>query len=348
MSDATPAVNTKNTKKEILEAYHTVLDTLNSDKGTMKSKADTEKSKVKATALKTAEKVAEKDMMSEISDLRSLISTQLFELSESIEEGKTTYISLKQAIEEKEKEIQDVFGIEKEAFSLAALITAHEESEERFKLELTKFTEEFATYQKNMRQEWQEEQSAYKKKLGERTADETKERARQKEEFEYSLERSKQQQMDEVNDHIDKRKTVLADALKEHNIVVAQSQEILTERGDAIAAQEDNLAGLQQEVDDFPAILEQKIKDAKAATSGKMAGLAKREKETTQILFDGEKSILAAKIATLEDTVNDQSVRITTLTTQLDNAYGKVQDIAIKAVSSGDNSAAKQVKADKP
>ncbi|MDP2107331.1 MAG: hypothetical protein Q8J76_15140, partial [Desulfobulbaceae bacterium] len=48
----------------------------------------------------------------------------------------------------------------------------------------------------------------------------------------------------------------------------------------------------------------------------------------------GEKNVLAARIEAFERQVTEQKKQIDQFSSQIEKAYGKVQDIAIKAVSS--------------
>ena len=53
--------------------------------------------------------------------------------------------------------------------------------------------------------------------------------------------------------------------------------------------------------------------------------------------FEGERKMLITRIEALEKTGKEQSERIQNLTQQLEKAYQKVQDIAVKAVEGSAN-----------
>jgi predicted RNase H-like nuclease (RuvC/YqgF family) len=48
--------------------------------------------------------------------------------------------------------------------------------------------------------------------------------------------------------------------------------------------------------------------------------------------FDGERNVLNTRISSLEKTVEQQTAQLIKLSQQLETAYQKVQDIALKAV----------------
>ncbi|HHE38619.1 MAG TPA: hypothetical protein ENL20_08615 [Candidatus Cloacimonetes bacterium] len=55
--------------------------------------------------------------------------------------------------------------------------------------------------------------------------------------------------------------------------------------------------------------------------------------------YEGEKNVFTTKIASLEKTVKEQDLQITSLADKLENAYAKIQSVAEKAI---EGAAAKQ------
>jgi uncharacterized coiled-coil protein SlyX len=86
-------------------------------------------------------------------------------------------------------------------------------------------------------------------------------------------------------------------------------------------------------VDAFPAEMENQVnKMVKVATDALKAEV-KMNEELIIKGYEGEKNVSITKIESLEKVVTAQKRQIEILSKQIDGAYSKVQDIAVKAVS---------------
>ncbi|MCJ7600814.1 MAG: hypothetical protein MUO63_04825, partial [Desulfobulbaceae bacterium] len=94
------------------------------------------------------------------------------------------------------------------------------------------------------------------------------------------------------------------------------------------------IVALDIQVEKFPRELEDGIKRAVKETAERLTAEAAKNEELLRKTFEGEKNVLTTRIQSLEQISADQKKQIELLASQLDKAYGKVQDIAIKAVSS--------------
>ena len=65
---------------------------------------------------------------------------------------------------------------------------------------------------------------------------------------------------------------------------------------------------------------------------------AKSREELLKAEAEGESNVFKARMESLERTTKEQAERITALTRQLEAAYQKVQDIAVKTVEGASNS----------
>lgn len=72
---------------------------------------------------------------------------------------------------------------------------------------------------------------------------------------------------------------------------------------------------------------------AVAETTEQLENEAKKNEELLKKEFEGEKDVLQTKIDFHEKLVAEQQKHIDTLSKQMDTVYGKVQEIALKAVS---------------
>lgn len=108
----------------------------------------------------------------------------------------------------------------------------------------------------------------------------------------------------------------------------------MKERETAVVQAEKRLIGLEVQVDKFPKELDDAVKKAVKETAERLTSEAARSEELLRKTYEGEKNVLAARIEAFERLASEQKKQIDQLSSQLEKAYGKVQDIAIKAVSS--------------
>jgi len=111
-----------------------------------------------------------------------------------------------------------------------------------------------------------------------------------------------------------------------------QMEKDLTEREKAVAEREEELGELQKKVIAFPKEMEEAINNAVKDTTERITLEAKNRAELIRKEFDGERNVLTTRIESLEKTVKEQSGQISNLSEQLEKAYQKVQDIAVKSV----------------
>jgi hypothetical protein len=84
--------------------------------------------------------------------------------------------------------------------------------------------------------------------------------------------------------------------------------------------------------------LETAVTRAVKETSDRLLMEAKSREDLLKKEAEGESNVFKARIELLEKTTKEQSERITALTKQLESAYQKVQDIAVKTVEGASNS----------
>jgi hypothetical protein len=106
----------------------------------------------------------------------------------------------------------------------------------------------------------------------------------------------------------------------------------LRQRETIVSEKEDTLLQLQKRVEAFPAELNERIDTEVSEAVTRLKTDAEKNEELLTKDFEGQKNVLATKIDSLDKLVASQQGQIETLTNQIDDAYGKVQDIAVKAV----------------
>ena len=325
-------LSTTNTKQEMLDAYNDLLSQMEEKR----ESAATPEQKVAEKAVKQVVSVADAlttdGIICEISALKAEVGKVLTTLSDRLEQEAGRYEAVKRAIAEKEKELAEIYEIQKVASSLSALIEAQNQKKEEFETDMATRKEALAREIDETRQDWQKEKTLRTAELKELEAVEAKKRLRDKEEFEYNLQRERQA----ARDAFEKEKVGFEEEKLLMEREIAQRREIaereLAVREQGIARQEQELSDLRAQVAAFPKELETSVtREIKQAVER-----VKSEAETKVTLAakesEGERNVYEARIFALESKVKEQTELVARLTAQTEKAYTQVQDIAVKAV----------------
>jgi len=316
----------KSTKQQMLEAYNELVKQLQEkDKETLSPEKKTEEKK-KQELVQVADSLFSEGVLKEIGTLKLEIGKMLAQISDGLEEEVAKYEKINSAIELKEKELHDVYEIERSAASLAALIEAQNQKRLQFESEMTLRKEELEREIEATRATWKKERDDHEAAIKERDAAEQKRRERDKEEFAYAFKREQQLTKDKFED--EKAKLEAEIQLKKEHL-----EKLLAEREKAVSEKEHQLKELQDKVDAFPEEMETAVAKATQEVAERIRLEAKNREEFLKKEFDGEKNVLKTKIEALEKTAKEQNEQVTRLTQQLERAYQKVEDIAAKTVA---------------
>lgn len=314
-----------NTKKEMIEAYNTLLKSLEEKRASELKPEKKLEAKKTREVVETAKALSTEGVVKGINNLKIEINTALAQISDKLEEEVNKFQSIQKAIESKEREFQEVYEIERTAATLAALIETQNHKRTEFESEMATRKEELDREIKSLRIEWEKQKEDHEAQIIDRDTEEKKRRAREKEEFTYGFRREQQLAKDKFEDE----KATLE---KELQLKKEQMEKEWTERGRTIAEREQELEELRKKVGEFPGEMKGTVNAAVKEATEKI----KVEAETRQQLltreFDGERNVLNTRISSLEKTVEQQTAQLIKLSQQLETAYQKVQDIALKAV----------------
>ena len=306
----TPKVSTASTKQQMLDAYNELLKQVQ-EKRESELKPETEmEEKMMTEAVVIADSLSTEGIVKEVGNLKSEIGKLLGQLSDRLEEEVNKYRQVRKAIDVKEREVQEIYGIQKASSSLAALIEAQQQKRQEFEKEM-----------------------AERKETLERDATELKKREREKEEYLYAFQREQQLAKDQFQD----QKTKLEKEIQQKK---EQMEKELAERTKAIAQKEVEFAELQRKASNFPKELELTVSKAVKEAVGKVQLEAKNKEDLMKKEFDGERNVLNTRITSLEKTVKEQNDQIARLSQQFEKAYNQVQEIAVKSIEGSSNAKA--------
>ena len=320
-----PKIDMTNTKKEMLNAYKTVLSKMKSQNELdLNPKKRAAEKDVKATVSK-ADSLSTEQITRSILTLKTDFNKTLNSLSDKLENEVSAYEAVIKAIAIKEKELADIFEIEKEAASLAALIEAQSDRKKDFseKLEIEK--EELTTEVQEKRLAWNEEKKQHADTLKERQENETKVRNREKEEYKYELERERKLASDAFEDEKIKLER---DISEKRNSVDKE----LGEREKTVSEREEKIEAMQNEIDTFQEKITNSIKKAVDEITAKLKAEADNNQKLQQKDFEAERNTFVAEAASLKMTVETQKQQIKDLTAKLDKSYDEVKDMAVKTI----------------
>ncbi len=323
-------LTSSSTKQEMLEAYNAVVKQLEVQKEVeLKPEKKLEEKKAKEV-IQVADSLSTEGIARETSNLKIETGKMLAQISDRMEDEINKYKTIQNAVALKEKELQELYEIEKSAMTLAALIESQNQKRYTFESEMAAKKEDLTQEIETLRAEWEKEKDEYEATVKERDMTEKKRRDREKEEYDYAFKREQKLAKDKFEDEKAKLE-------KEAQIKKEQMEGELKLREKAIAEQEAELNDLRKKVGAFPKEMEAAVTKVVKETTERLNAEAKNREELQKRDSAGEKNVLTTRIESLEKTVKEQSERIAKLSQQLEKAYQQVQDIAVKTIEGSSN-----------
>jgi len=314
-------ISMTNTKQEMLKAYNALLKEMEErEKAELKPEKRLEEKEANQV-VQMADSLSSEGVAREVSNLKIEIGKMLARISDGLEQEVNKYREINKAIEVKEKEFRELYEIEHSASTLAALIEAQSQKRQEFESEMARRKDELDQEIRTVSVRWEKEKKEYDARVREENAEEKKRREREKEEFDYGFEREQQLARDTFEDE-------KADLEKE----IQTRKEELTRREETIAEKEDELNELRARAAAHPKEMEAAVNKATKEATDRINLGAKTREELMKKDFDGQRNVFLTQIDSFEKTVKEQGNQISKLSQQLEKAYQKVQDIALKAV----------------
>ncbi|HAR96203.1 MAG TPA: hypothetical protein DCR97_09610 [Deltaproteobacteria bacterium] len=313
------------TKQEMLDAYHAVLKQLHEkDEAELKPERKVEEKKRK-DAVQVAEGLSSEGAIKDIASLRVEISKILTQISDKLDEEVGKFRKAQEAIRFKQSELEELYGIEKQAMSLAALMEAQNRKQQEFEARTASEKEQLAQQIQATRVQWDEEKKLREAQIKEWDAAEKKRRDREREEFDYGFKREQKVAIEALQDE----KSRLEKEISTKRIELEAG---LSSREKAIAEREAEFMELQKRASAFPKELETAVARTIKETSDRIGQDAKAREELLRKEFEGEKNVLRTRIESLEKSEKDQREQVAKLSQQLEKAYQKIEDVAVKTI----------------
>jgi hypothetical protein len=315
----------KSTKQELLETLAPVNQELTATRAAELNPEREREDRRSQEAVQVAEAIVAEEVDRSIGNLKALIGKALGEVAERLATESAKFRSLQTAIASKERELQELYGIEKSAATLAALLESQNLRRQQFDEEMAAAKQALLGEIEAVRAEWEKERKQHELDIRDRDATEKKARDREKEEFAYVFKREQQALRDQM---VDEKKKL------EQEIQTRRETGLrdLVEREKTLAVREAELNALQAKVASFPKELEAAVAKAVQDATERIKLEAKNREELLRKEFEGQKNVLSTRLESLERVAKEQAEQNARLARQHETAYQKVQEIAEKAI----------------
>lgn len=318
-------ISVKNTKNEILEAYHEALEKLQSIKRVSKQQVKVTEEK-KETVAKAISHSTD-DIVKNIATLKLSLVRSLEDIEEQLLSSHKQLTTLQEAIEIQSKELSDLHEIKLNADSLAALLHAQKEKTLAFDMDIKERTRAFEQDMEQKRAKWKKEQDEFELLRKESEQEAKKSRQREEDEYIYQRDLIRQKEQDQHN----LKKEVLEKELAAKRMELEQE---FSSREASIVVQEQELQALQQKVEQFPHELQKSIEDTTKAVTERLTFKFDYETKLSKKEAEGERKLFQQMISALEAKVIQLESQAKNLTDKSNQANLQVQDIAVKAIES--------------
>ena len=314
------------TKKDLQAAYQTAVEDLKEkEQAQLRPEKQLEEKQQQETVAAAETLVADSRALQDIAQLKISIGKMLGQLTEQLEGELRKYETVRAAVTARERELQEIYEIQKSANSLAALIEAENQQRAEFENEMAERRAVLETEIAEARERWQKEKAECEQAQKAQKDADKRQRDREKEQFDYEFQREQTLARNKFADEtgaLEKEMQTRRDKLEKE----------LVEREREVAARETELRELRTRVETLTSDRDTAVTQAVESATQRLQTQAKTQLDLLQKESDGERNVLTTRIEAFEKTVKDQAAQITRLTGQLDTAYGKVQDIAVRAI----------------
>ena len=315
-----PKVTKKSKKQDIYGAYRQLVTQMEEKRESETKPVQKAEEKRVQEAVQTADDLSIEVVIQGMDQLKAELGKSLGTVVDRLERELSKYQDVKRAVDAKEKELNEIYEIQKVASSLAAMVEAQDQRRRDFEKDM-----------ETRRQEWEREKALFESEMREKREREEKQWKREKEEWEYRFKRDQQITRDKLADEKSKMEKDLTARKEEVERTLAERERVLSEREEKVEALENRIEALEKG-------REEALKEAIQETTERLQADYSAKETLFKKEFDGERNVLSARIQALQETVKAQNGQIARLIQQMEKAAVQVQDIAVKAVEGSSHS----------
>lgn len=302
-------VTMKSTKTEMWAAYKAALKALEKEKAPeeIKKEAYAKEVVVRADKVDTIEGALDATM----SRFRAFIDAQKDTVSKLVAQ----YRDVKEAIALRDKELKDIYGIEREANSLVALMQARVTTEA----------------------EWEEARRKFTESMDEWNANEDKRRNREEAEWKYEFGRQRKSVQDQFTDDLNTKKREFDTQCQAKVRVIDEQRKALDEREEKLGDTEKRIKELETQLESERKSIQEKVQAAKA--EGNAAAARSHGFETRALKADHQAalSVANARIESLKERITSLEKEVDAHQKASEYAQAKLSQIAMGALNAKGN-----------
>lgn len=297
-----PKVTSQNTKKQILEAYNELLESIQEEE---KAPEQEKKEKSEKATVEKAGKLSPEKIYESITSLKSSVNNTLEDAENKMKQVFDEFENLKNAVEIEKKQLEEVYQISANADSLNALLQAQKKKKETFEEEM-----------EQKKAQWEAEEQ-----------EKEKQRQREEEDYQYNLKKKRQKEQDAYEEKKEKQEK----ELKEKKIAFEAE---ISEREARVKAAEEELAELRTKAAEFPKILEKEIEKARKETTEALKKEFEFEKKLEESNNNADLKLKVQVIESLKEKNKELQQSLGQLSQKAVTAEEGLKEIAMKALDS--------------
>ena len=314
-------------KDRILQAFQQLLATHKQFKSRVATKQEVAEREAERTIVEKASTYTVENIVKGLADLQLSFGNAVDSLTAQLAVEAPKLEELRQAIQIETRYLEELQQIRTAADALDILMQEHEEKTHAF-------TEQSQQEQQTLDQEitaakqaWRQEQEEFDATLQERQAFLKKEREQEEADYQYDLVRQRKIEADEFSS----RKAAIEQQIAQES---AKREADWTEREKVLAEQQEMIPKYRVFVEAFPQELADAFQKAREEAIAQVGDEANIQEELFEKEQQANKNFAEQKIASLKETIEQQTVQIEHLSAQLHAAQKHVQDLAVRAVES--------------
>lgn len=320
------SVTEKSTKKQILDAYQASIAEIKKLKA---DQLDPKEAKARSRAKEVAEATTPEvvtDVLDELSAFTQRVPNYINETVSVIRGHADKMAELREALEIQKNELQELYDISAEADTLAALV----DTKRKVKADLDESIDD-------VKKGWAEEREETQKRHAREAEEAEQAHNRRISEWEYEFKRQVKMKKDELDDSLAARKRDFDSDMAREEKVLAERREELEKREATMTEIETKLTAMEQELVRIKEAREVELQAVKEEAKAKAKTSYAIETNALKKSHEAEVSILAAKVESLELQLRTVHEENSALSIKLDEAYEKIQAVAVKSLESQGN-----------
>ncbi len=302
----------KDTKATIFKAYEKALKSFKETKSVdprVKAKREADAKSVEAT-----NEVSDVDINKYLGDVKTTVNNALYKAECELTDALSQLREIEKSIKVREDNLKDVYGIEKQADTFAALVEANNVTQEEFSQEVAE-----ATFQ------WNKNLKALKDNFATQETNLEQEFDRKQDQFEYNHKRMKEKALDDF----EQEKLI---RLRDLNNKVRTTEADLDFRTKALDDRQEEIQEMVKSISEFDQKLSDAVNEAKDTASkkeGQKWGFEKRALEKDHAL---EVAVLEQKVDNFTEKVSSLVEENQALRKSIESANNKVVEVSTKAI----------------